>query len=340
MRLGKFNISTETVGSKTIVNCLGHGGSGFTTLFGSVNKAISLFEALPTTNKSTPIRVIGSGCMGFCCAAELARLGYTVVGVYTEELYDIPSWRATGYFALVSVKTSPEEQQNLNEIGMDTFLTYNQISAGTHPYLSPDVVRMIPVYSSQETDVGIADLEARGLIPPHEDVTIDFGNGVQYANFVKNSTYFMDVTTMMRQFTAEIDRLSIPVEIKSVQSFDEINESVIFNCSGLGGRILNQDKDLIPVRGHLLMLDENSGTEHMDYMIYTEDPNFDGKYIYMFPKPTTVTSTDIAGYPCQGLLGGTFIPLTGKETEEEMKALDDASYKDLMKRNSQFFYGK
>jgi hypothetical protein len=278
--------------------------------------------------------------MGFACAAELSRMGYKIAGVTTAELYDIPSWRATGYFALVSVKTSPEEQQNLNEIGMDTFVTYQQIERGSHPYLTSEVVRMIPVYSSKDTDVGISDLVERGIIPPQEDVTIDFGNGVRYENFVKNSTYFMDVTAMMKQYTAEIARLEIPVQLKELQSFDEVEESVIFNCSGLGGIVLNNDKDLIPVRGHLLMLDETSGTEHMDYMIYTKDPNFEGKYIYMFPKPATVTSSNVEGYACNGLLGGTFIPLTGNETVQEMEQIDSENFNDLMHRNALFFTGK
>ncbi len=57
MREGKFNISLENYNGKTVVNCYGHGGSGWTTLFGSVNRAIKLFT---TTNPpiNTPIRVI------------------------------------------------------------------------------------------------------------------------------------------------------------------------------------------------------------------------------------------------------------------------------------------
>jgi len=58
MREGKFNISLEQSSNKTIVNCYGHGGSGWTTLFGSVNKAIELFEKTHP-NKDTPIRIIG-----------------------------------------------------------------------------------------------------------------------------------------------------------------------------------------------------------------------------------------------------------------------------------------
>ena len=37
--------------------------------------------------------------------------GYNVVGITTAEMYDIPSWKAAGYFALVSLQTSAEEQE-------------------------------------------------------------------------------------------------------------------------------------------------------------------------------------------------------------------------------------
>jgi D-amino-acid oxidase len=339
MRLGKFNISTEKFGTKTIVNCLGHGGSGWTTLFGSVNQAIQLFEQ-SHSSKDTPIRVLGSGCMGLLSAIELTRLGYKVTGIWTKELYDIPSWRATGYFALVSVKTSPEEQENLNAIGMDTFKTYQIIDQGVHPYLSHDTVRMIPVYCSSDTDPGVDDLALKGIIPPREEVTIDFGNGVQYSNFVKYMTYFMDVTKIMRQLTQETAKLGIPIILKEIHSFDQVDEEIVFNCTGLGGRVLNNDQNVVPVRGHLLMLDESSGIEHMDYMIYTKDPHFEGKYIYMFPKPSTVTSEVQEGYPSHGLLGGTFIPLPDDITAAELKQMDEENFADLRLRNALFFTGK
>jgi len=343
MRIGRFNISKEDFsgekGAKTVINCLGHGGSGWTTLFGSVNQAIRLFEATQP-NKIVPIRVIGAGCMGLTVAAELTRLGYKVAGITAKEFYDTASWRATGYFALVSVKTSPEEQENLNLIGMDTFRTYQQIEQNRHPFLFPDTVRMIPVYCSKETDSGVEDLEIRGLIPPREEVTLDFGNGVIYPDYVKYMTYFMDVTKIMRQLNIEVDRIGIPIEIKELNSFDEVDEAVVFNCSGLGGKVLNGDNNLVPVRGHLLLMDEKSGIDHMDYMIYTKDPNAEGKYIYMFPKPRQVTLVEQEGYDCQGLLGGTFIPLKDGISQEEVAQIDRKSFEDLRHRNALFFTGK
>src|SRR5579862_5425003 len=150
VRNGKFNISMQHYHGKTIVNCYGHGGSGWTTLFGSIDKAIKLFKAT-NPKPNTPIRVIGSGCMGLTAAIELARQGYHVAGISTKNRYDLPSWKAAGYFALVSVNTSPGEQTNLNEIGLKTFLTYQQIDRGIHSYISKDAVKFIPVFCSADT---------------------------------------------------------------------------------------------------------------------------------------------------------------------------------------------
>jgi hypothetical protein len=341
MREGSFKISSEKVGSKTITHIYGHGGSGWTTLFGSVNSGIKLFQAMPGVNKETPIRVIGSGCMGLTTAIELSRLGYKVVGITTKSLYDMPSWRAAGYFALVSVKTSPEEQENLNAIGVDTFKNYQLIDQGKHPYITQDAVRYLPVYCSEDTDSGVEDLEVRGLIPAHEHVTLDFGNGVLRPGFLKYMTYFMNTPNLMQQLTAQVRKLGIPIELGKVESFNDVKETVIFNCTGLGARELNQDDKMIAIRGHLIALNELSGTEHMDYMIYTKVYQDDKEaYIYMFPKAVIVSDDEKSYIPCRSVLGGTFIPNLDKLSSEELAKRDAEEYQKMLDRNALFFYGK
>lgn len=339
MREGRFQICVETIGNKTVVHCYGHGGSGWTTLFGSVNQAIRLFER-QHPDKSVPIRVIGSGCMGLTVAVELSRLGYCVNGIFSKDLYDIASWRAAGYFALVSVKTSAEEQANLNEIGMNTFATVQQIARGKHSYFTQDMVREMPVYCSVDTESGVEDLARRGVIPNREDVTLDFGKGVVHSGFVKYMTYFMDTTLLMRQLVAEVKRLGIPLEVKKITSFQEVSESVVFNCSGMGARALTGDQQLISVRGHLIVLSEDAGKAHMDYMIYTKvKQDNEEEYIYLFPKSLAVSSQHIEGLPCAGVLGGTFIPHVDKLSPEKQQALDETAFQRMLERNSSFFLG-
>lgn len=345
MREGRFNISTEVrssaAGDQRIVHCYGHGGSGWTTLFGSVKEGIRLLQEADPRAIDKPIRVIGSGCMGLTAAIELSRLGYRVSGISTKELYDLCSWRAAGYFALVSVKTSPEEQENLNRIGEETFKTYREIEQGTHPYIASNAVRYIPVYCGEDTESGVEDLEAKGLIPPHEQVTLDFGHGVRHENFRKYMTYFMDTTQLMKQLTREVERLGVPIDLETVSSFDDVEEEVVFNCSGIAARELNGDAAMIPVRGHLVLLNEQAGTEHMDYMIYTK-VHQDGKeeYIYMFPKSVAVSADAPEGIPCKAVLGGTFIPHADRLAPEELNRLDETEFQKMLDRNALFFQGE
>ena len=341
MREGRFNISVSQNGNKQVVHCYGHGGSGWTTLFGSVNKAIRLFQSQTSTSQKNPIRVIGSGCMGLTAAIELTRLGYNVTGISTKELYDLCSWKAAGYFALVSVKTNPAEQESLNEIGVETFKTYQQINHGIHPYIDSDAVRFLPVYSSSDTATGVEDLELKGLIPPHEDVILDFGSGVRHEKFIKNRTYFLDTTKLMKALTNEVQRLGIPIEIETVEAFENVAEGVIFDCSGLGGKDLNKDENMIPVRGHLILLNEKSGSEHMDYMIYSKVlQNDEPEYVYMFPKALTVRADNTEGSACSSTLGGTFISNADYLSEADLKELDAKEFQKLLDRTSEFFHGK
>ena len=334
MREGRFNISLEKLPHKQIVHCYGMGGSGWTTLFGSVGKAIRLLE-----DRRAPIRVIGAGCMGLTAAVELKRLGFPVVGIIAKELYDIPSWRAAGYFAFVSIKTDPEEQENLDAIGLETFEVYRTIHQGGHPYFSRDCVHYMPVYSRERIETGLELLEARGLIPPHKNVILDFGN-IQHEGYVQNMSYFMDTVKMMRQLTAEAKRLQIPIEISEVRAWDDVAEETIFDCTGLGGRELNLDNNMIPVRGHLVVFNEASGKGHMDYLIYTKVEQCEKEeFLYLFPKTTSVCSKTREGIPCQGVLGGTFIPHADRLSEKELAQLDEEEYRKMLDRSQQFFYG-
>lgn len=342
MRDGCFNISLETSkGNKTIVNCYGHGGSGWTTSFGSVEYAVALFKKQFPSTKGITIRIVGAGCMGLLAAIELARLGYTVSGITAKQLYDTPSWQAAGYFALVSIKTSPGQQTFVDELGVATFHTCQQIEQGKHPYLTRDSVRYLPVYCHQESESGLAGVQMRGLIPRARSVTIDFGKGISHADYLEYMSYFMDGTKLMQQFLHITEKLKIPIEMRTIHSFDDIDDRVIFNCSGLGSQTLSHDDLMIPVRGHLVILNPQAGTAHMDYMIYSHVQQEGQKEpIYLFPKSALVNAQHPEGVVCKGSLGGTFIPKVEHLPAEKLAELDRLEVKKLLDRNSLFFHGK
>lgn len=339
VREGKFNISLQESHHKTIVHCYGHGGSGWTTLFGSVQKSLELYEEA-LYDRKMPIRVIGSGCMGLTMAIELNHRGYKIAGIYTQNLYDLPSWKAAGYFGIVSVKTDSEERENLHHLGLISFLTYQKIARGEHPYLTKQSVKQLPVYCSAETEAGIEDLEKKGVIPKSEYVSLDFENGVIHKNYKKYTSYFAHTTTLMNQLLDQVKMLKIPIEEKKIRFFDEVKENIIFNCSGFGAKELNSDLQMTPVRGHLVALNSMAGNEHMDYMIYTKVLQ-DGKEerIYLFPKNSYPDPDHGMNKACQGVLGGTFIPDADRLPLQSQKELDQNEFKKILDRNSIFFHG-
>jgi hypothetical protein len=345
MREGEFNISIKERikthgGDQTLVNCCGHGGSGWTTLFGSVQKAIELFQS-KNVAKNTSIRIIGSGCMGLTTAIELNRLGYANLKITAKEQIEITSYRAAGYFALVSVQTSEDKQEELNIIGMNTFKAYQEIDRGEHPYITKEAVKYLPVYCSNDTESGVEPLEEKGLIPKREAVTLDFCNGVTHPNFVKFMTYYMNTASLMQQLSEKVQMIGIPIHKETIQSFDDVEENIVFNCTGLGSRELNQDDKMIPVYGHLLTYHEQAGNGHMEYMIYTKVKQDDEEeYVYLFPRDVNVTREYPQGKACKAFLGGTFIKGVDSLSMDAQIQLHEREFKRMEIRGNTFFHGR
>jgi D-amino-acid oxidase len=338
-----FNVSVQDyVGKnsvKTIVHCYGHGGWGWTTLFGSVQHAIELFQKT-NPSKETPIRVVGAGCVGLTVAAELARLGYTVKGITAKEVYDTPSWNAGGSFSGSLSRILPEEKAKHLLFKKNTFLTFRQIEQGVHPYLHSGCVRFLPSYTHRSANAGLQDLIDEGLVPQPRPVVLDFGKGVLHPDYEEYKTYFMDVTRLMQQLQLEVQRNHIAIEIRELASFDEVSEEVIFNCTGLGAKALNQDSELKPYRGHLIMLSQDAGAQHLEYMIDSGMVQ-DGieEDVYLFPKRVMVTAEHPEGIPCAGVCGGTYIPNVDQLSAEELQKLDEREFQRLLDRLSIFFTG-
>lgn len=339
------NISLETIANngnkKIIVNCYGHGGSGWVTLFGSVQKAIELFER-EGTSKENSIKIVGSGCMGLTLAIELSRLGYHVAGITTDNLYNGASWKASGSFAMIPGNYSQAKRAEVIEMAVATFLVFQKIEKGEHPYINKhDTVRFMPFYCDLENSKELEFLEVRKLIPPKVFVTLDFGNDVSHPNFVKYMTFFMNTGIIMEQLLAEVKKLNIPIEIKKIASFAEVKENIVFNCTGVGASELNGDKNLQPVIGHMLALNAKSGKGHMDYMILaTVKQNGKDEWVYYSPKNLLVTPEHPEGRQCFGVVGATYIPMKEGMSQEEAKKLNQVEFQKLLERVSLFYTGK
>jgi hypothetical protein len=263
-----FRVESESCGNKLIFHNYGQGGAGWTFLFGCVNKSIKQFEFEISKNpefKDKPICIIGAGCYGLLTAIILTREGYNVQ-ILAKNLENIPSNKAAGFFFPRPRKCSdPEEIAIFRATGFESYSTYLQIIKNEHPFIKKGP-KLLPAYFGLDIDPGFIPYINEGLIVEPEKVMINFGNDKIYpANEYK--TIFINSSEIMHELWRNIKELDIKVSEAEINSFDEISESIIFNCSGYGAKKLADDKRIVPVQGHLITLQNQPDLANLQYMI-------------------------------------------------------------------------
>ncbi len=295
-----FRVQTETMGDKLICHNYGQGGAGWTFLFGCVEESIEHYEHALAINphlRTQPIAIIGAGCYGLLTAIALTRKGYTV-RIITRDAPGVLSCNAAGFFFPRPRKTSNEHERALFErLGIASYKQYLRIAHGTHELFSSGA-KIVPAYYAPTIDPGFEQYIKQGLMPPPTLVDITFGNDKQYA-VMEYTTIFIDVIPLLQELQRLVTTLSIPISYQDIASFDQLPESIIFNCAGLGAKKLANDARLIPVQGHLITLTHQAPMD-MPYMlnVMITMPSIKGtprdELLYYAPKQS-------------GILGITFI---------------------------------
>lgn len=303
-----FCVSSELKNDKLICHLYGHGGAGWTFLFGSVQKALQQLEQQLEHNpsyKNNPICIVGAGCFGLLSAVTLARSGYDV-RIVAKETRNLPSDRAAGFFFPRPRKCStPEERAIFESVGMDSYRAYLEIANNTHSFIK-NASKLMPAYYDLEIDPGFALYTAHGLIAPPEKVIIDFGTGKRY-DVLEYKTVFINPSQVMSELRRNIQELGIAIEKSNVQSLEEIPDSIIFNCAGKSAPLFKGDTRMVPVQGHLITLKNQPPMDQLQYMINVRvaqlDPNNWSRdtLLYYAPKGS-------------GILGITFIRGQASET--------------------------
>lgn len=306
-----FNVSVEKQNNTLICHNYGHGGAGWTFLFGCVNESIRQLQAeleqFPQF-KNKRIAVIGAGCHGLLTAITLAHMGFAVK-IIAREVDNIPSYKAAGFFFPRPRKVSDERERAIFQaFGIESYQTYLSIADGTHPFIKAGA-RLVPAYYGPEINPGFAPYIEQGLIEKPESVLIQFGSGSIY-DAMEYTVAHINAAVIMGELKKEVARLCIPIEQAEVPNFCAIDEQIIMNCAGLGAKKLANDRRVIPIQGHLITL-QNQPTQ-LNYMInmrvFQNTPNGRPRdeLIYFAPKD-------------EGILGITFIrgqdSLTANEHE-------------------------
>jgi D-amino-acid oxidase len=296
-----FRVEVTRQQEKLICHNYGQGGAGWTFLFGCVQKLIRDFEEHLTHNaqfKNKPIAVIGAGCYGLLTAIILARAGYSV-RILAKDQIQISSRKSAGFFFPRHRKCSTDQEIALFQYyGFESYKTYLDIITGVHDFIKTGP-KLLPAYFGLDIDPGFAPYIATQLIASAEQVTINFGHIHNYL-MQKYTVVFINPEILMHELYRNIQELNIPIIQAEIEQFEQVSESIIFNCAGLGVRELTQDPAMVPVQGHLIALKHQPPLEQLQYMLNVKVVMTDksGKsrdeLIYYAPKQS-------------GILGVTFI---------------------------------
>ncbi len=326
MRSGSPEMSIEKKGQKTLIHNYGHGGSGWTLAPGCANYSVGLLEqeiGNTQASHSLPIHIIGAGVLGLFTAYELVLKGYTNITLTAEKFDGLASLKAGGFLAPSTIAIDSNKQKIIDELCFDAYRFYAHIAHGKNPHFPACAALIMPIYLKRD-DTRLQPYETNVMNKP-QDVIIDFNNGKRYKMKVYDDGIFIHTGIMMNALTQFLQNKVEWVQ-KKIESFDELEQTYIFNCTGLGAQQINHDNAMVSVQGHLILLKDQNPAD-MNYMIsfYVDsEKSASGESIkrslYLFPK-------HIPDSPEQdsGVMGGTFIEGATQETphEEEFELIVD-----------------
>ncbi len=310
MRHGSPNLSVENVNGKVVAHNYGHGGSGWTLGPGSASYVNSLLinskYAEELSNKSVPIAIIGAGVIGLFTAYDLNKRGYNNITIYADRVDSLTSHNAGGLLAPVSMDNAPGMQATIDQIGVDAYRFYDGIAKNKNADFKAGAL-IVPAYFNDREDSGLEPYVGK-VMQPAKEVVLDFGNGTTRQMVVYDDGIYMDTATLMGELHKYMKAHNIAIVKRKINSFADLQQKYIFNCSGLGSSQLANDADVTPVQGHLIML-KNQVPKNMNYMILvyfgegkTEANQKVKRSFYIFPKRLANSrAQDI------GVVGGTFV---------------------------------
>ena len=250
--------------------------------------------------------------------------------VVAEKFDGLTSHNAGGLLAPVSMDNNPEMQAVIDKIGIDAYTFYADIARGTQPDFA-EGAKIVPAYFENREESGLEPYVGQ-VMQPAKDVVLDFGNGTQRPMVAYDDGIFMDTAVMMQ---ALHDYLAdkVTFEQRKVGNFADLPSGLVFDCTGLGAQRLDDDPDVVPVQGHLILLRDQvpADLQSMILVYFDKGKTTSGQLVkrsfYIFPKHLPTTGPNDVG-----VIGGTFI-------EGATPATPNDEEFDILVQGAKDFYG-
>ena len=328
----KMNVILED--DKIIANNYGHGGGGWTLAPGVAKYVVAMLDQKVIEKKFSKdenITIIGAGVIGLFNAVELLNVGYKNITIVAESFDGLASNNAGGLLSPLSMDFDEEFKPLMKQTGLDAYKFYESIALKKHPFLK-EGASLMPAYFENRNDSGLEEYVGE-VMQPAKDIIIDFGNGTRKNMVAYDDAIFMDTGKMMI-LLKEYLKNKVQFKQQKIESFSQINDKIIVNCSGLGAKLLAHDQEMLSIQGHLIMLKDQNPSDigymmsiHMEKNATTKSGMKVKRKFYIFPKHKNNTnSRDV------GVIGGTFIEGADKNTPNNEEF-------EIIINNAKKFYG-
>jgi glycine/D-amino acid oxidase-like deaminating enzyme len=270
-----FRVAVEPLGEKTVVHNYGHGGGGISLSWGSADLAAELAVATPHRRAA----VIGAGVIGLSTARLLQDRGFAVT-VYAKSLPpDTTSNVAGAQWSPVSVvdsdRVTPSFETEFVAAARFAYRRFQLLAGARYGvwwrenyFLSEGPRRAGP----PRWEVAAV----RALVPrvPLAPGDHPFGS-LTVASML---TMHIEPSIYLAALLADVRLAGAPVAVRSFPdraSLTTLDEPLLVNCTGLGSAALFDDRELVPIKGQLVVL---APQPEVDYITVGPDD------LYMMPR--------------------------------------------------------
>jgi D-amino-acid oxidase len=259
-------LDTEQVGDTFVVHNYGHGGSGWSLSWGSSTVAVQ--KALAASPRA--VAVIGCGVIGLT-SAILAQSAGTQVTIYARELLPATrSWHATGSWSpdsrVALASAAPmgfaADWEQMARVSFKMHRHYMDLPGNLvmsrHHFnlsdLSPSDTALPRIgYTPQFAEY---HERIRDLVPADEAMAPG-GTPFPMAYVRRSTSMVFNIAdyghALMKRFLAAGGKIQM-MEFHAPSDLALLNEKVVINCPGYGGRALWKDQSIVPVRGQIAWL--------------------------------------------------------------------------------------
>jgi glycine/D-amino acid oxidase-like deaminating enzyme len=267
-----FVVRAESLGDKLLVHNYGHGGAGVTLSWGTAELAADLVRESERTGSAA---VVGCGAVGLATARILQGRGFNVT-IYARELPPGTTSSVAGAmwypaYIVERARRTPawdaqfERAQRLSHrafqglVGEDYGVSWREV-----------------YFLSENPEGALFDWGLPELYPQRHTLAAA-ENPFPARYVVVDNLMFIEPPTYLRALMRDVHLSGGRIVVRDFAApaeFDQLSQSVVVNCTGLGARELFGDRELTPIKGQLTVL---LPQPEVDYATVTED-------LYMFPR--------------------------------------------------------